>query len=51
MKRTVTLLLLFSTAGFSQVELDYSASPPKAQAKGMCIKGLTPESAQFLFGS
>ena len=49
MKRTVTLvlLLLFSIAGFSQVELDYSATP-KAQAKGMSIKGLSPESAQFL---
>ena len=49
MKRTATLLifLLFSVAGFSQVELDYSATP-KAQAKGMSIKGLSPESAQFL---
>ena len=49
MKKTVTLLflLLFSMAGFSQVELDYSATP-KAQATGVSIKGLSPESAQFL---
>ena len=49
MKRTsiMLILLLFSVAGFSQVELDYSATP-KAQAIGMSIKGLSPESAQFL---
>ena len=49
MKKTATLLLLllFPMAGFSQVELDYSATP-KAQATGMSIKGLSPESAQFL---
>jgi len=46
MKRTaiLSILLLFSVAGFSQVELDYSATP-KAQAIGMNIKGLSPESA------
>lgn len=49
MKRTTILILflLFSMASFSQVELDYSATP-KAQATGMSIKGLSPESAQFL---
>lgn len=49
MKRTITLLflLLFSITGFSQVELDYSVTP-KAQAKGICIKGLSPESVRFL---
>jgi len=49
MKRVFTILtiLLFSVAGFSQVELDYSATP-KAQATGKSIKGLTMESAQFL---
>ena len=41
------MLLLFSAAGFSQVELDYSVTP-KVQATGMSIKGLSPESAQFL---
>lgn len=49
MKRTATILilLLFSMTAFSQVELDYLATP-KAQAKGMSIKGLSPESAQLL---
>ena len=49
MKRTATILilLLFSMAAFSQVELDYSVAP-KAQATGKSIKGLTMESAQFL---
>ena len=41
------LLLIMAVLGFSQVELDYTVTP-KAQATGVSIKGLSPESAQFL---
>ena len=43
----VATMLFFSARGFSQVKLDYSATP-KTQAKGQSFKGLTPESARFL---
>ena len=43
----VITMLFFSARGFSQVKLDYSATP-KTQAKGQSFKGLSPESARFL---
>ena len=49
MKRILTfaLLLFISIGGFSQVDLDYSVTP-KAQATGMSIRGMSPETAHFL---
>ena len=43
----ITTMLFFSARGFSQVKLDYTATP-KTQAKGQSFRGLTPESARFL---
>lgn len=49
MKRTTTTLLLLCLmlAGYSQVKLDYSATP-KTEAKGFTAKGLSVASAYFL---
>lgn len=49
MKKIVCLFLLItvSLAGFSQIKLDYTATP-KTQAKGFSAKGLTAESASLL---
>ncbi len=43
----ITIMLFLSATGFSQVKLDYKATP-KTLAKGQSFKGLTPESARFL---
>ncbi len=49
MRKTACFILLIfvSTLGFSQIKLDFSATP-KGQSKGYCISGLTAESAFFL---
>ena len=43
----VVLLIALSLSAFSQIKLDYSATP-STQSKGLSIKGLTAESANFL---
>jgi len=50
MKRTTTTLFLLCLmlAGYSQVKLDYSATP-KTEAKGFTSKGLSSASAFFLY--